>query len=177
MFAIVPPEEISAAIHEQRIIFAQNFGFRAALKPPVHITICAPFTVNSVIAEAFERQMQSIEVWANNQKSFEIIIDGFDFFPNPNRPVLVMNIPDNTQLKNMQKSFASYLRRMKFTKCSSHINHHITIGYNDIPAQAMPAIKEVYATRPFKASFTCDHILLWKHDRTNWRIAADYKFN
>ena len=177
MFAIVPSKEISATIHEERVIFAENFGFKAALKPPVHITVCPHFGVNPIIAEAFERQMLSIQLWADNQSQFEIILDGFDFFLNRNQPALIINIPDNIHLQNMQNSFAAYLKMMKFRKCSPRIKHHITIGYKDIPTKAMPAIIEAYTTRPFKASFKCDHITLWKHDRVNWRTAADFKFS
>ncbi len=177
MFAIIPSDEISTLIHEQRLIFAKNFSFHGGLKPPVHITICYPFIVPDIISEAFERQMLSLQAWANNQTSFEINLDGFDFFPNPDHPALIVKILDNIYLQNMQKSFAAYLNKMKFRKCSSRIRHHITIGYKDIPTTSMPAIIEAYTVRPFKASFKCDRITLWKHDRINWRTAADYKFN
>ncbi len=77
----------------------------------------------------------------------------------------------------MQESFAAYLKRMKFNKCSPRRKHHITIGYKDIPTKALPAIKEAYASRPFNASFKCDHIKLWKHDGANWQTAANFKFS
>jgi hypothetical protein len=79
MFAIIPSKEKSASNHEEPIIFAENFGFKGALKPPVHITVCPYFEVNPIIAEAFERQLSTIQLWPDNQSQFEIILDGFDF--------------------------------------------------------------------------------------------------
>lgn len=177
MLAVVPSMELCAAIDEQRQIFAKKFGFHSGLKPPVHITVCPPFKVQNIITEAFERQMLSLKDWACYQPSFKIFLDGFGFFNNTNRPALIINIPENKHLQNMQKGLANYLRRtVKFRKCRAVWNHHITIGYDDIPPYAMPAIQNAYASRPFSGSFTCGGIILWKHDRRNWRNVTDYPF-
>ena len=176
MLAVVPSAEMAAVIDGIRFDFAKTFGFRAALKPPVHITICAPFLVDAIIADTFEQKMSQLKNWAGTQTPFEIFLDGYNFFNNPEHPVLIIHVKDNIHLQNMQGSLAAYMKTIGVRKCKSSMNHHITIGYRDIPSHAMPAIREYYSTRNFHGAFVCDRILLWKHDGIRWRTAMDYSF-
>ncbi|MBS1587392.1 MAG: hypothetical protein JSS82_17800 [Bacteroidetes bacterium] len=43
LLAIRPPAELTDEIHQIRIAFAEKYNCKAALKPPVHITLLPNF--------------------------------------------------------------------------------------------------------------------------------------
>lgn len=175
MFAIVPPPALSLKIHEQRISFSKKYGFKKALKPPVHITLFDPFTIQQADAARFEDHILSLKHWAQNQPSFKVELVNYSYFNNPGSPVIFIDVARNLHLKMLHASFVKQIKRHMVIKTSDKIyKPHVTIGYRDIDPGVFPGIKTHYSRQRFNASFKCDAIYLWKHDGHNWQIHEEF---
>jgi hypothetical protein len=69
MFAIVPPVAVAGAVQQERLAFADKYGFVKGLKPPVHITLFPPFKIPVEDTAEFEQRMMVLNDWAGMQQS------------------------------------------------------------------------------------------------------------
>ncbi len=171
----MPPPELSAIIHNERLIFSKNFNTLEALKPPVHITLFPPFKIISSHAKEFERNILNIQDWAEHEIAFNIHLNNYNYFDNRNKPVLFIEVVRNEQLLKLHKGFRKELKKYLVLKeQKSQFKPHITIGYRDISPEVFPAIKAAYSQRGFNASFNCNAFHLWKHNGQHWTIVVQY---
>src|SRR5437870_1728391 len=99
MFAIMPPQSLSAEIHEERVDLFKKYKFTTALKPPVHITLFDPFEIETDEAAGFERRIDFLQRWAERQRRFQVRLQNYNFFNNTRRPVVYIDVLKNLQLK------------------------------------------------------------------------------
>lgn len=178
MFAIMPSSELAEKIHNERINFAEEFGYVKGLKPPVHITLYEPFQIPSSETSTFETGIRSIQKWADTQQSFEIELKNFNYFDHGLHPVVYIDVVRNNELKALHSGFVKELKRyIEMKKQRDTYRPHITIGYRDIPVQAFKAIREVYSKKRFSAAFNCRSFYLWKHDGKNWQVKHEFLLN
>ena len=178
MFALMPPEKLSKEIHDERLTFAEEYGFVAALKPPVHITVLPPFKIPTEDCNAFETKVSGMHEWAHRQSQLTVELNNFNFFDNYGHPVLFIDVVKSPKLIKLRTSFLKQLDHYPWIEKSTlPFKPHITIGYRDIDPAVFPTIREVYARRKFKAAFECDAIYLWKHDGKQWQIFKTFELN
>jgi 2'-5' RNA ligase len=176
MFAIMPPHELSLKIHEKRVEFSEKYKFTKALKPPVHITLYAPFKIEKAEALQFEQHIVQLQHWADRQMPFQIELSGYDFFANPNHPVIFIDVVKNAHLKELHNSFLKEIQKyMDTEKQNTTYKPHITIGFRDTTAEAFPAIRAEYSKQTFNGSFVCDTIYLWLHNGKNWEVQKEFQ--
>jgi 2'-5' RNA ligase len=181
MFAIVPPPDQAEIINGQRLVFAQQYGFKRALKPPVHITLVPPFHVPQEQVPVFERLILRLSSWTDTLQSFDIELKDFGFFENPAQqsPVVFIDVVQSAALQALYQAIRKRLSvhpNIKRVLHSSY-NPHVTIGYRDLSWEAFPAIRADYRQRHFTAYFPCKNICLWKHDGINWRLHHAFSFD
>lgn len=178
MFAIVPPRDIEERIQKERIFFSERYNCVKALKPPVHITVYEPFKEE----DDFLQRVQPLQRWANDIQPFTVVIDNYGFFDNPKSPVAFIHVVKDEaitqlrtgllrQMKNfIEEDEPEYINGRPVPKPKPQPFHpHFTIGYRDVPPALLPAIKQDYLRRPFKGSFTCNELCLWRHNGANWQ--------
>ncbi len=176
MFAIMPPPDLSARIHNERLAFAEQYKFVKALKPPVHITLYPPFQIRIADVSAFEEQISKIQNWASSKAPFYIELNNYGYFENFRSPVLYIDVLRSVQLIELHTDFLKELEKyIDVKKKNDRYNPHITIGYRDIDPGVFPAIKTAYSKRVFKATFPCSTFHLWKHDGQNWQVLLAYR--
>lgn len=173
MFAIMPPQSLSAEIHEQRIDFFKKSRFTTASKPPVHITLFDPFEIEADEAPEFESRIDFLQRWAERQRRFQVRLQNYNFFNNPRRPAAYMDVLKNFQLKQLQARFLDELKKYVGTvkRYTAH-KPHVTIGYKN-----EPVVTEGHKQQGFQASFECNTFFLWRHNRNNWQIVKEFKLN
>ena len=77
MMALMPPQELTLKIEKIRQEFAAAYQCKAALKPPVHITLYPPYKEHT----NHELEVKSsLSRWCAQQKNFILRINGFDAF-------------------------------------------------------------------------------------------------
>lgn len=172
--AVLPPSQLSEQIDDIRKECAEQFDVKAALKPPVHITLFRPFFLEA------EREMQLIRLLrpiTYNHQPFKIVCENFDTF---NSQVVFIRVLKSEALGNLQREVAGIYNRNKIdpreVKGNTAFHPHITIAYRDIPAPVFPKLWSVYKNRKFKRSFTIDRFTLLKHDGKKWQPFQEFYF-
>lgn len=175
MFAIMPPPDLAAKIHIERLNFAEEFKFMKGLKPPVHITLFPPFKVPISETSDFEKEIKQLQRWADKQTTFDIQLQDYGFFQNKNNPVVYISIAKNELLNALNKSFLIELLNYPLIERKKvSFNPHFTIGYRDVAPEVFPTIMDAYSKRHFNDQFTCTSICLWKHNGQNWQILEEF---
>lgn len=166
--AIYPSQKIIDEVKVFQKDLASNFNNSKALKNDAHITLLPPFerelTMENDIHVAFDKIDTHIS-------PFEIKLNGFGSFPNPNSPVLFVQPEENESLKHL---FLNIKEIFTFNK--RPFNPHMTIGYRDLTFDNYLKAWEIYREKKFKTKFTVDKIFLLRHDG-KWVPIAEKKLS
>jgi 2'-5' RNA ligase len=174
MFAIMPPGELTKRLESERQYFAGKYQCSAALKPPVHITIYAPFRDTEDLPE----RLNGMHEWAAKLQPLKIELRNFAWFDNLRSPVLYVHVERSEKLADLHVAFLGRLKMIiPGVEVMRGYMPHITIGYRDIPAESLPQIREEYATRRFEGDFDLRSIFLWEHDSKKWNVVDEYLFS
>lgn len=171
LIAILPPPQLSEQIDDIRKECAGKYNVKAALKPPVHITLFRPFFLEP------ERESWLIKLLlpATNQSCFEQKLENFDSF---NMHVVFIRAIKNTYISSLQRNISAIINHNKIdpkeVKGNTLFRPHITIAYRDIPPEVFPAVWEEYKNRKFKRDFMVDAFSLLKHDGKRWNLLRSY---
>lgn len=168
MMAIMPPPVIAQEIEQIRFRFAGTYQCKAALKPPVHITLIPPFKAQPDIEEWL---IPDLEDWSAQHTPFPLVLKDYgNFYRNG---VIYIAVAENKKLELFQKELEN---KFRYSPCypsvriSGSYHPHITIGYRDIPRPVFPDAAKDYAGRFYNAVFEVDKCYLWKHDTRRWQI-------
>ncbi|AOM77973.1 2'-5' RNA ligase family protein [Pedobacter steynii] len=163
--AIIPPVGLRERIDEIRKEVSLDHGVYSALKPPVHITLAAPFKLKPAMEQQLIQKLKSL----CNFDPFIQKLEDFDGFPEH---TVFIKALKNTGISALYKNLKAALK--PYTEGSKNpINPHITIAYRDAK-EAYPKIMEQYQNRRFREEFLTDHFTLLKHDGKRWNIHSEY---
>jgi 2'-5' RNA ligase len=167
MLAIMPPRELMKDIEKIRHQFAEKYNCKAALKPPVHITIIPPYKAT---AETEDLLAPALEDWGRQHIPFPVTLENFGTFRK--NGVVYINITSNDLLQLFQSDLERKFKSLIPQAASGHrpYHPHITIGYRDIPPQVFPAAAHEYLSKKFFATFVTDKFYLWKHNTHKWEV-------
>lgn len=174
LLALLPPPDLSAQIDEIRKECSEKFKVYKALRPPVHITLYRPLSME----ESFERKLISLmkEV-GSGVKPFIQELQNFDEF---NSQVVCIKALKNPELLELRQLIISVFRKYRIdpkeTNGSLPFLPHITIAYRDVLPEVFPLIWNEYKDRKFKKKFTADHFTLLKHDQKQWNVLENFRF-
>jgi 2'-5' RNA ligase len=164
--AILPPEELTQQIDEIRKECAVRFNVKAALKPPVHITLYKPIKLE---ADREKELLQILQGIKRNHEPFKVELENFDTF---NSTVVYIRVLKNQGLWNLEHEIKkAYKDRGIDTEeeSSNKAYHpHITIAYRDIPRATFPVMWTAYKNKKFKRNFMASHFTLLKHNGEKW---------
>ncbi|WP_250255323.1 2'-5' RNA ligase family protein [Chryseobacterium sp. Marseille-Q3244] len=161
--AIYPPEEIIEEIRTFKKDLAFSYGNSKALKNEAHITLFPPFSRELELEEDIHIAFQKIDT---NLLPFEIELNGFRSFPNPQNPVIFVHPEDNTHLTDL---YNRVKQQFNFSKYS--FTPHVTVGYRDLTWENYLKAWEKYEHTEYKTKFLVSKILLLRHDGKWVRIA------
>lgn len=172
MLAIMPPPDLAKDIERVRLEFSEKYHCKAALKPPVHITLVPPYKA----AEETEAILiDELETWGRLQIPFPVTLENFGSFRN--NGVVYINVSSNDLL---QLFHADFVRKFKGLLPQVEVSYHrpyhphITIGYRDIPTHVFTEAAREYHSRNFFATFVTDRFYLWKHNTRQWEVLYSF---
>lgn len=173
MFAFMPPAELSGEIETVRHDFANKYGCKAALKPPVHITAYAP----NWHTEDLPERVKDLHQWAAERAPVRAELRNYAWFESPRSHVIYIHVERTKELADLHVSFLARLKKyLPEVVVMRGYKPHITIGYRDISPEIFPEIKADYSTRTFDAAFEIRSLFLWEHDRKKWNVVDEYEF-
>jgi 2'-5' RNA ligase len=168
MLAIMPPPDLTEEIEDIRQQFADTYNCKAALKPPVHITLIPPFKTADTIEEELAKHISG---WAHTKEPFLVELKNFDVFRR--NQVVFIHVEPSVSLRVFQRELEDKFR-LNYShidiKTYSDYNPHITIGYRDIPRDLFKPAAIEYLEKPFSATFLVDKFYLWKHNSIRWQV-------
>jgi 2'-5' RNA ligase len=165
MVALMPPPELTRQIERIRHEFAASYHCKAALKPPVHITLYPPFRTKE---ESENLLACTLSLCCSRQPEFPVQIKNFGAFRR--NGVIFITVALSEALVNLQRDMAGELNKLLTADIGTHQSYHphITIGYRDIPAHVFPDAVMVYEGKSFEGSFQVEEVCLWKHTGILW---------
>lgn len=169
--AILPPKSIEERIDSVRKEFSDTYKSYEALKPPVHLTLKEPFTLDPKDEALLLRKLDSLSFI---HQPFEQELKDFDRFQKHTIYIKANKCAEiNSLKKNMKKVFKDYFFNVQQDQMP--FNPHYTIAYRDIPEKMFDLAWEDYQQKTFEANFTCHHFTLLKHNGTRWVPKQDFK--
>jgi 2'-5' RNA ligase len=172
MLAIMPPPELTKDIEQIRFEFADKYNCKAALKPPVHITLIPPY---KTLPDSEEKIVPVMEQWAVTQIPFPVTLQNYSAFKN--NGVVFIDVLSNDLLQSFQRELRGKFLEvlpMPEVKRFTSFHPHLTIGYRDIPKDVFKQAAEEYTARSFFATFIVDRFYLWRHDGKQWQVLHSF---
>ena len=166
--ALVPPVKIQEEVTQLKVLMAERFNSKHALKSPPHITLHMPFKWKKSKLEILKSSIEKIN---DEMESFRIELDGFAFF-EPR--VVYVDVKQNQTLLELQKAVVDVGRKTLKLDNANYKNRpfkpHMTIGFRDLRKPDFYLAKEYFQKREFKAKFDVSQVRLLKYDGGKWNL-------
>jgi len=164
--AIVPPEKIQDEITQLKVLVAERFNSKHALKSPPHITLHMPFKWKEKKYDLLIDTMKKIN---NEVEEFQIELDGFNFY-EPR--VVYVDVKQNKQLEELQKKVIDLCRKELKINNANYKDRpfvpHITIGFRDLRKPQFYEAKQYFQKREHTAQFKTTGVSLLKYVGGRW---------
>ncbi|MFN1217005.1 2'-5' RNA ligase family protein [Chryseobacterium kwangjuense] len=154
--AIYPPKEIIEEVKMFKKDMVLNYNNSKALNNDAHITLLSPFDRQLELENDIHTAFQKIDT---DIQPFEIILNGFGSFPNPENPVLFVQPEANEHLNLLHQRV-----RDQFSFGKKSFSPHMTVGYRNLSYDNFLKAWEVYQSKEYKTKFLVDKILLLRYD-------------
>lgn len=173
LVAILPPKAVYTKIRGLQHQIKNSFGCKQALKPPVHITLQAPFRWP---LEEEHSLIEQLKAFGSQSPSFMVNINGFGSF----EPHTIFAKPEKTSgLMEHQKNLLLFLETnlgLKTVSPYPQFEPHFTLAYRDINDQ-YPQIWKHFKARGFVESFMVNGVCLLKHNGFFWEVMKEFPLN
>ncbi len=163
--AIVPPEPIRSELTGLKNWMFEEFGSKAALRSPPHITLHMPFKWKHHKEKLLETSLKNL---ASTISTFEVQLHNFNCF-EPR--VIYVDVEKNEQLASLRNEVMRLSRqewKLDLPKDLRGFNPHITIGFRDFKKPQFYKAWEQVKNKPFSAAFSINSLVLLKHNGTHW---------
>ena len=173
LIAIIPPKEIRDRVHALKLEMKERFNAKHALKAPVHITLQMPFWLEDEDESVTIRHLTS---FADEQKPFPILLNGFDAFE---QRVLFIKIENHQPIKELHQRLNRILiQNLHFpqNRVINELHPHMTIATRDLTESNFYSAWSEFNDKPFKEKFRAESISLLKHNGNNWDIYKTLPF-
>ena len=150
------------------------FGASHALKSPAHITLQMPFRRRE---EDEQLLIDKLTEFSLSQKSFDILLEGFDCFAPRVIFIKVLNHPPVIAL---HKKFNEVLKaELNFNNrvLTQKLHPHMTIATRDLSEDAFEKAWPQYRSKKFNGSFSVKSLFLLKHNGKHWDIYREFPFD
>ena len=128
--AIVPPQKVQAEVTQLKVLIAERFNSKHALKSPPHITLHMPFKWKDSKKEQLKSALRKINKEA---VSFSVELNGFNYF-EPR--VIYVDVMKNKELNELQKRVVEVCKKeLKLNNANYKdrpFRPHMTIGFRDL---------------------------------------------
>ncbi|GAA4369363.1 2'-5' RNA ligase family protein [Hymenobacter saemangeumensis] len=173
LLALLPPEPVFSETWAMKQEVHQLTGSRNALKLPPHITLIPPLKQN----DAFEaRCVATLTDFMASQAAFRVELDGFAWFGSR---TLFVHVSGADEVKRFHAALVDWLARHlpEVPRESRPFTPHLTLATRDLPAEQVPALRQLFNKRDYRASFDVQTITLFRHDGRQWQPRATFALN
>ncbi|MFY0605510.1 MAG: 2'-5' RNA ligase family protein [Cyclobacteriaceae bacterium] len=166
--ALIPPEPIYGRVQNLKEEVYKDFGSKAALRSPPHITLHMPFSFREDREEILYNVIQD---QIKGHKSFGVEHRGFGCF-EPR--VIYVNVTKTEALVDLRNSIVSGMRKNLNLLNADYkdfgFQPHMTIAFRDLKKSLFPSAWDQFRDKTFEESWECSDVVLLKHTGKNWLI-------
>ena len=112
-----------------------------------------------------------MQAFTFEEKDFEVSLNKFSRF---GERVIFIDVEKNEVLNMLQKQLVRHVKQLLnlFNQDEDlrGFHPHITVAFRDLKKEQFAKAWQNYKEKEFKASFTCDAIMLLKHDGKRWNV-------
>ncbi len=172
--AVVPPPPVFEEALEVKHRFSREYGTKAALKSPPHITLHMPFRMKEEREDELIRKLRgSLE----GVSPFRLELDGFGAFPPR---VIYIHANLSEELRELYHRVRRRMQQFLHTDASDWKNRgftpHLTVAFRDLKKARFKEAWEKYGGKPFDASWEVTGIHLLRHNGKNWDVLKEISF-
>lgn len=165
---VVPPPKLREEITQLKVLVAERFDSKHALKSPPHITLHMPFKWKDKKKEQLEEVMKSIN---KELEPFPVELKNFNFF-EPR--VVFVDVQKNDALTELQKNVTELCRKKLNLDNANYrdrpFHPHMTIGFRDLRKPAFYEAKNYFKQRAFEGIWMVEEVSLLKYDGKRWGV-------
>lgn len=172
--ALVPTEPFYKKAQGLKEYVSENFGAKASLKSPPHITLQMPFRIKDNKAKFLR---EKLKIFASSKTPFEVKHNGFGCFEPK---VIYINVENSNSLISLQKALLIHLRRELKLEVSDYKNRgftpHLTIAFRDLKKSIFEEAWSYFRNLSLNQSWMAKELCLLKHNGSSWDIDERYSF-
>ena len=170
--ALLPPAKLSEQITSLKNYCKAQFGSGHALNSPPHITLHMPFKWK----EARKQELiDCLNQVALAHEPFLIQLKDFDYF-EPR--VVFVNVLENTELRQLQKSLSEQMRRSLHLFNAAYkdrpFHPHMTIAFRDLRKAMFYEAKAYFSTQQLAMEFDAKNLTLLRHRDKTWEVEEQF---
>ena len=170
--AQLPPEETVTKVRKLQDLLSRRFGYRKALRKPVHTTLIKPF----------RRAEDGITVL---KKLLETVAAGAESFPAASSEIGSFGKRVLYLAMSPKSSFAHLHRTIK-DKLMTNLHFppdffesrpfvpHITLASRDVKKASFEQAFNLLQEQRVELSYRCDRFHLMKHNGTQWQTDSEF---
>jgi 2'-5' RNA ligase len=170
--AVVPPSPVLEQAQQWKEYFKLEFNSKAALHSPPHITLHMPFEWKTAKEHVL---LENLATFAQTQKSFNVELNGFGSFAPR---VIFIQVVKNQELQTLQSALVRFckteLNLFNANRLDQPYQPHLTVAFRDLKKADFPKAWAFVRDLDFNARFTCQELVLLKHDGRVWQQAKPF---
>lgn len=168
--AVVAPAAVDEKVQSFKQWMYEQFGCKAAMKSPAHITLVAPFRL---AADREQHLLDVLKSFSSPVTEWYATMDGFSHFDNRVLFIHVESNPGLLQLKtssedHFQKAFGNLIK-----KDDRPFHPHVTIANRDMQPEHFEKAWAYFSPQSFQAQFRGHGISLLKLEEGKWKVIAE----
>lgn len=166
--AIVIKRELQDEIIGFKEFVAREFGSKAALRSPPHITLHMPFRKRIKKEQMIISGLQKL---SEGHNQFAINLNGFGCF----KPrVIFVDVPLNDPLQTLQKSVVEFGRKVLKIDNANYkdkpFHPHITVAFRDLRKAKFATAWSYFREKGFEATYYVESVDLLRHNGKFWDV-------
>ncbi|HEX8425485.1 2'-5' RNA ligase family protein [Hymenobacter sp.] len=165
LVAVLPPEPVFSETWAMKQEVHQLTGSRNAVRLPPHITLIPPIRQS----DDFEVKCAAVLTdFAATQTAFTVNLKNFAWFGNR---TLFVHVSEAEPVKAFHAALTDW--------CATHLPEvprenrpftpHLTLATRDLPAAQVPELRQLFAARPYAATFPVQALTLFRHNGRQWQ--------
>ncbi|MEQ8927148.1 MAG: 2'-5' RNA ligase family protein [Fulvivirga sp.] len=166
--ALLPPEPIYSEVSELKKYMSTEYGSKAGLRSPPHITLHMPFKIK----EEKEHDLKaSITELAQATNPFTVYLNGFGHFRDR---VIYIHIENSDELTLLFHSVNEVMKKVFNVFNSDYknrgFNPHMTLAFRDLKKQVFHNAWPEFEAKTFVKHFRAESLCLLKHNGESWGV-------
>ncbi|WP_052732403.1 2'-5' RNA ligase family protein [Hymenobacter terrenus] len=173
LIALLPPEPVFSQTWALKQEVHQLTGSRNAVRLPPHITLLPPQRQTDEFEAACTT---ALAAFAATQPRFRVGLEGFAWFGDR---TLFIHVSEHAALQVFQAALMAWcVAHLSLVPVESRpFTPHLTMATRDLPPAQVPALRQLFAARPYEASFLVRNFTLFRHDGHQWQARATFELS